>query len=393
MPPKNKNASQPKLRANAPRPAKKRVAPTMYVGAGASSSSLASYSGAAAQRASSLQGAVSPYLAMVVDPMSKDKGVRYPDETIVPTAMVHLTSSYTTTIPSGGPYPGTVATQLRWKCDIDNPATAADTAPIKVPAPFGTGWTFQDYGDQQIQWSKLSAIDRTLSCGIRARIVALPTATYLPSGTLYFLQLQASESAAPFTDESACIQAVTAGKGFSMTVNELSKSDGVTLPYLPQGPMSFVFSDTNAEAPVTAGEPSATGLPPTVVSANGSVFICGFGLQEGMSIRFDYAHHIEYIPRAVAAGLVSTKVEPPSSVARDAISRGAQAVQQSLAGATSLGRVSGLVTGGGLSALSALSRAAVSMIPGATAAAGVAKAAAENLGAPAWLKSALGFLA
>jgi hypothetical protein len=363
------------------------------VGAGAGG--YASYAEVASGRASAIGSSISPYLSMVVDPMTKEKGVRYPDETIVPTGMVHLASSTTFTIPEDYPTPGlkgSIWTALRWKCDVDNVSTTANTAPILGPQGIGDTIAYTDYGNPQKTWSDLSSVDRTLAAGIRVRVVALPTATYLPSGTLYFLQIQASDSFSDFSTEQGCIQAVTAGKGFSMTVNELSKSDGVTLPYLPQGPMSFVFSDTNAEAPVTAGAPGS-GLASTVVSANGSIAIFGFGLQPGMTVRLDYAHHIEYIPRVQAAGLVMTKVEPPSAPARDAISRGAQLVQQSLAGATSLGKVSGVVTGGGISALSTLARAAVGMIPGASQGLAVAKAAAEGLGAPSWLKSAIGFFA
>jgi len=93
--------------------------------------------------------------------------------------------------------------------------------------------------------------------GIRTRLVGLPTSTFLPSGTLYFLRIQEAELSATLAaldvSETAAIQAVTAGKGFSMTVNELSKLDGVILPFLPQGPMSFVFSDNNSVAAAAAG--------------------------------------------------------------------------------------------------------------------------------------------
>jgi len=359
------------------------------------SNSYNSYASVASGRAGSLVGEVAPYLAMVMDPMAKDKASRYPDETIIPTGMVHLASQNTYTVPTGS---STVMTALRWKCDLDNDASAANTSPIIVAQPITTGpvLSLTDYGNPQKTWAALSSIDRTLACGIRVRVVALPPATYLPSGTLYFIQMQSMEPLATFALESACIQAVTAGKGFSVTVNELSKTDGITLPYLPQGPMSFVFSDTNAEAPVLAGGGNALpggSLPSTVVSANGSIGVFGYGLQEAMSLRFDYAHHIEYIPLAGAAGLVQTKVEPPSSQARDAISRGAQVIQQSLAGATNASSVAGLVTGGGTAVLQSVARAAVGLIPGASQVIGVAKTAAASLGAPAWLKSALGFLA
>lgn len=377
-----------KAKSSANFPALAKVQPK---GPTAPSSSYASYSSIASGRAGALMGEVAPYLQMVMDPMSKEKAARYPDETIVPTGLVHLATQTTYTVPEGE---SAVFTALRWKCDLDNPTTPSNTAPILKPVGPLVPTAQIDYGQPQVQWAALSSVDRTLAAGIRVRVVGLPTATYLPSGTLYFLQLQSNEPYAALTLEAACIQAVTAGKGFSITVNELSKTDGVTVPYLPQGPMSFVFSDTNADAPVLAGGGGIASLTPaTVVAANGSVMICGFGIQSGLSLRFDYAHHIEYIPTVSAAGLVATKVEPPSSQARDAISRGVQVVQSTLAGATNASSISGLVTNGGTAVLQSVARAAVGMIPGASAALSVAKGAAQSLGAPSWLKSALGFLA
>lgn len=330
---------------------------------------------------------------MVIDPLDKGKAERYPDETIVPTGLVHFTSSTTYVVPEGST---TLSTALRWKCAQDE-VGGPNTAPIYPVTdishgPLGVGnddWT--DYGTPQQTWIQINAVDRTLATGIRLRVVGLPTATFLPSGTLYFLQVQNRELWSAYSTESICIQAVTAGKGFSMTLNELSKSDGVTLPYLPQGPMSFVFSDNSAEAAVLAGR-LVGGVNSTVVSANGALIVVGFGLQAGTTVRVDYAHHIEYIPRPQAAGLIETKVELPSSAARDAISRGVQLVQEHLAGSTALGKVAPVVTGGGAGIVQSLTRAAVGLIPGAGAIVGVAKSAADALGAPPWLKTAMSFL-
>jgi len=350
----------------------------------APSASYASYASIASGRAAALQGKVAPYLAMVLDPHSKDKGARYPDETIVPTGLNHLAASASYTIPDGG---STFVTGLRWKCSRDTPG-GADTAPILTAAPtYGSG-DWSEYGTPQTTWASLSAVDRTLAAGIRVRLVGLPTSTFLPAGTVYFLQLQSIELGSLPLTEAAAIQAVTAGKGFSCTVNELSKTDGITLPYLPQGPMSFVFSDTDSEAPVTAGSTSTS----TVVSANGFLFVIGFGLQAGQTLRFDYAHHIEYIPRSIAAGIVATRVEPPSAELRDAISRGAQAIQSSLAGATSASKVQRLVDGGA-SAILPLAKVAMNMVPGGRLLAAGGAALSSSLGGPSWLTSALSALA
>lgn len=356
--------------------------------------SYASYASVAAGRTSTVRGKAEPYLAMLMDPQAKDKGVRYPDETIVPTSLVHLASSVTWEVPAGA---NTVAAGLRWKCSQDS-AGGLDVDPIFPPIdiPSITGTTaWVDYGTPQTTWSSLSAVDRSLALGIRVRVVGLPTSTFLPSGTLYFLQMQMSEFGGLISStgtEQDAIQAVLAGKGFSITVNELSKMDGVTLPYLPQGPMSYVFSDTNSEAPASAGAGAAGAPASTVVSANGLLWIVGFGLQPGQTLRFDYAHHIEYIPRVTAAGLVATRVEAPDQSVREAISRGSQVVQSSLAGATSATNIKPLITGGAAGVIGSVAKAAVGMIPGGSLLVGGASMAAEALGAPQWLKSAIATL-
>jgi len=114
-----------------------------------------------------------------------------------------------------------------------------------------------------------------------------------------------------------------------------------------------------------------------------------------LKLRFDYAHHIEYIPTTAAAGLVATKVEPPSSAAREGIARASQLVQSHLAGATSATEVRAIAApGGGIAGVAAaLGKAAVGMIPGGAALMSAASSVASSLGAPAWLRSAISALA
>lgn len=349
---------------------------------GGSGGSRASYASVAAGRANELVNRkVTPFLSMVMNPFERESAARYPDETIVPTALTHFQKSTTYSVDATG----TVYTVLGWKAD-----QASVVAPISLPAPIGGPAIPADYDTPQAQWATLSAVDRTLACGIRVRLTGLPVSTFMPSGTLYFLQVQKSEFVALSTyistlGEPAALQAVTAGKGFSVTVNELSKSDGIILPYLPQGPMSFVFSDTNSLAAASAGLTPATA---EVVAANGNLLVVGFGMNPGQTLRFDYAHHIEYIPTISAAGIVATSVEPPNMGAREAIGRGAQVVQQRLAGSTSLKEVAPLTSG--LPSIAAqVGRMAVGLIPGGSALVGAGAALARGLGAPAWLTSAL----
>lgn len=335
---------------------------------------------------------VGQYANMLLDPFSRESACRYPDETIVPTAMTHLTSSATYSVGSSG----TVLTLSRWKVT----SLATTTVPtIYTPGALsttpGVGPTSSDYGGPQDSWLALNAIDRTLAFGIRVRVVGLPTSTFLPSGTLYCLQIQEAEVNSIITalisvGESAAIQAITAGKGFSMTVNELSKLDGATVPFLPQGPMSFVFSDKNSVPAAGAGSGFA---PSTVVSANPVILVVGYGMSEGQQLRFDYAHHVEYIPTIQAAGLVATHVQPPSSSAREGIARASAMVQDKLAGATRGSEVASVVSNGSLGSFAtSLGRAAIGLIPGASALVGAASGLSSVLGAPSWLTSALSAL-
>lgn len=374
-----------------------RVTPKPTVPQGPSYSDVAAYG---SQKTSQVKG-LSNYMEMILDPhRSTENAVRYPDETIVPTGLVSLQDSITYTVPAEevGTV-GTFRTLLRWKVIDDDVASSYSENPILSPIPIGatshTGGT-RTY-TQQSNWLPLSAVDRTLACGIRLRMVGLPTSTFMPSGTVYFLQYQNVElsdfNAGLITDgESYARAAVAAKKGFSCTINELSKTEGVTVPYLPQGPMSFVFSDSNTAASAIAGIVGA-GVSSTVVSANGGVMVVGFGLQPGSILRFDYGHVIEYVPRAKAAGLIQTAVQPPSSAMRDSISHGAAMVQQTISGATSLSSIAKVVAGGAMQAAAAVAKSVVASVPGGSAVVRGLAGMAEGLGAPSWLKSALNALA
>lgn len=342
------------------------------------------------------------YMEMILDPhRSADQACRYPDETIVPTGIVSLQDSISWQVPAptGSEVAGTVYTALKWKTTTNDATTPTiNEFPISVPSLLDTSKTPQTLGaqayEQQNSWLNLSSVDRSLALGIRVRLIGLPNSTFLPSGTLYFLQYQNSElldlySGLVTAGESVARACVSAKKGFSCTVNELSKTDGVTVPYLPQGPMSFVFSDSRTSAAVNAG----LYTPSTVVSANGGVLVVGFGLQEGQSLRIDYGHVIEYIPRAQAAGLIQTAVQPPSSAMRDAISTGAAAIQQTISGATNLSSIARVVAGGAMAAATSVARGVVAGFPGGPGVIRGLGAMAEGLGAPSWLRSAIGALA
>lgn len=339
---------------------------------------------------------------MLAHPFDRQRATRYPDETLVPTSMVHLASSYTYTAPSDKPF----ATILRQKAlmavPMNPPSGGYNIGTIGLPSQFvpGSGqqvpdlWSagLIDYGQAQKQWTPLSVTDRTLACAIRARITGLPTSTFMPSGTLYFLQLQSRDLGSVYADstmstlgvqttgddimangESACIRAVEAGKGFSVTVAELGKESSLHIPFVPQGPMSFVFSDTNAAgaqvpggwAPYLNQQGAADQAPmSTVVSAPTTLVILGFGLQAGMQIRFDYAHHIEYIPSSGAAGLVETVTELPSHASREGISHGSHVLATSIQGQTTGSRIKAALENFAVTQGPALARGAFNLLKG-----------------------------
>jgi len=251
-------------------------------------------------------------------------------------------------------------------------------------------------------------VDRTLACGINVKITGLPPNTFLPAGVIYFLQLQEYEFAGLLgsspASESLFINAVAAGKGFSFTLNELQKMDGATLPYLPQGPMSYTFSDLDAYAPwgsgqmsgATNGSGASAGTSSGVMSAQPRLVVVGFGVPQGLELTVKYVHHLEYIPTVAASGLIKTEVCSPSMETREGIAKAAQMVQSHLAGRTSARDVAQIVspTASGLAGIATgLGRAAVGMIPGASVFVRGAQALSQGLGAPKWLTSVLSSLA
>jgi hypothetical protein len=372
------------------------------------------------------RGFADNYLQMLLKPSDKTLGTKYPDDCIVPTAMVHLATRTTYAVP---PSESTFVSLLYGKVlKINDPPPVGYTMPslaytsgsIFYPAPNTMATSFTtfptDYGAPQATWTSLSAVDRTLAAGIFMEVTALPVSTFMPSGTIYCLQIQDDEIPTfdpavllgPVT-EAQCIQAVTASKGFSITVNELSKMSGVTLPLLPQGPQSFVFSDTNAKA--TRGAATrleyvggATSLVPppgapggytvyagSAVASIPNLIVLGFGLQEGMELRFEYAHHIEYVPRLEAAGLIEPSPCLPSTTTRETISRAVSSVQTAVFGSSSAGSVAPVL--GGTSNVARVAglavKGALSLIPGGGILGKLASGAISSWGgAPQWLKTA-----
>jgi len=358
---------------------------------------------------------------MMVNPFDTSNAVRYPDETIVPTGVVTLynqvtsAATYATSnfysvltvkpIRIGAAYPSGLASNWDVPYTIIPPQWSVPGGPFNAPS----GSTVRsDYGVPQGSWANLSAVDRTLACGMNVKITGLPPNTFLPAGTIYFLQLQEYEfeglMSGASASESLFINAVAAGKGFSFTLNELQKMDGATLPYLPQGPMSYTFSDLDAYAPWGSGQAfgsynasgASAGVSSGVMSAQPRLLVAGFGVPSGLEFTVKYVHHLEYVPTVAAAGLIKTEVCPPSTEAREGIARAAQLVQSHLAGRTSAKDVAPIVspTASGLAGLAtSIGKAAVGLIPGASIFVKGAHALSEGLGAPKWLSSVLSSLA
>ncbi len=277
---------------------------------------------------------VQRYLRMVLDPLQRDYSSRYPDETIAPTGMTQFAQTATYAVQADGTFKTVLCSKV---VSTPAPTSGLPWATINLPMIAAAAMSpadYADYGTSQSSWTPLSSVDRTLAAGICVRLTALPPATFLASGSYYFLQLQQDELnsflSAPGFNEAQCIQAVNAGKGFMLTGAELMRASGITVPILPQGPMSYLFSDTNNVAALVS--PTGAGTATSVVSACPSVAVIGFGINTGTNLRFDYAHHVEYIPSPGAAGVVATRVQPPSMQSREAIARSIARVSSNLAG-------------------------------------------------------------
>lgn len=376
-------------------------------------SNSVSYRDAAAGRGLEMAARdVSKYSQMLLNPFEKNSGCRYPDETIVATGLVHLARTVTYVQPAltplGGQPTDRFITALGSKVISSGasvPPGASETPfTILAPGSFANGAAPSaagqtDYLTPQATFSALNAVDRTLAAGVRVSLTGLPTSTFMPSGTLYFVQAQEYEFSsllATLQNESGAVQAVTAGKGFSTTLNELNQVGSIILPLLPQGPMSFTFTDNNSYLAFGAGQVGGTisGALSSVVSAAPRLIVVGYGLAAGVELRFEYSHHVEYIPTTSAAGLIQTAVEPPSTNARQGIARAAQIVQESIAGRSTARDVAPVLGGGAVAnVVGNLGKMAVGMIPGGSLIAQGAKAVANAFGAPKWLSSILSTVA
>jgi len=376
---------------------------------------------AAAKSRMELMPVTKDYTRMLLDPFDQSHGVRYPDEAILPTAMTHFYTS-TTYVVRGV---STVYTGLDWK--IQTPrlmtgSTSNASLPGQFPVETGGPIVPVDYGAQVLTYAgitpgspaiagsltALAVSDRTLAYGVRVRVTGLPSGASVATtanGRFYFLQIQAIETARfnSTTPESYAIAAVQAGKGFTCTAQEVYLSPtGVSHVGLPQGPMSFLFSDTNSLPASTAGftnvNPAAldsamTATSSGILSGCPELVILYYGGALGTTIQFDYAHHVEYIPGLAASGLVDIRNQPPSAAARESIARVAQAVDQRISGATSLAEMGWLARGLVGVAKTALLTPEARMILNLTSKLGsqlISSSGAQ--GVPPWLTTGLEYL-
>lgn len=252
---------------------------------------------------------------------------RYPDETIIPTAVSNLTNTVTYT-----------ATTAQWATML---ACNAAPLPIYQPAAFtgaaGGGWSPStvSFGANQTTLYGFTAATRVLAAGVRVRIAGLPTSTFMPAGTVYLLQLEADSSDAFTTyldqtivggGETAAINAVREGKGFCFTMQELVNSDGIHLPLLPRGPSSFLMNKPNLAG---YGAGSSLNMPQPMLFA-----VC-YGGQIGTVIKLDYVVHHEFIPNSGAGGLLPVAVVTPDTQGRDSIHKSAAQLGNNIGGQTS----------------------------------------------------------
>jgi hypothetical protein len=293
---------------------------------------------------------------MLVNPFHRELSERYPDETLTPTAVTHFSANETWVTTSAPDFVLKILHQDLEGARVWN-KTYEGTFGTGVPPGTITGL---DYGNQYAAYTRLASIHRTLSYGLRLQITGLPSATFAPAGRWYFLQLPEKEMAvgAPNTSddtlafmtfnstgEAAAMAAVNAGKGFTITSQELYNTPGgIHIPYLPSGPQSLLFKDAftaNTFAGNAAPWPSslASAVPSEIYSTGTNLICIGYGIPQDMSLTFSFAHHTEYVPSTGAAGIVDVKCAESSVAVRDGIAKGSQVISQSLHGSTNVQEV------------------------------------------------------
>lgn len=301
-------------------------------------------------------------MRMLADPWSITSKVGYPDDTLLKTASTVLNYTNTLSIPASYD-PAGAGTNCSFKTLLrTRPLGGVDTFPLDwrsrqgvrcAPAAQVSGEVVTQYGSAVFDYSNwltfydVGSVSRTLAAAIKVRVVGLPASTFMAPGRLYFLQasdfecmqdnnapsgpspslntqlfdLPATVAAAsrPTILEANAIAAVRAGKGFSLTLQEiLDSKSGATVPFLPVGPGSFVYTPNPGDVTVFAS--SYTPLADRYdLAQNQNLIVLGFGILQSTVLQFDYAAVVEYVPEASAAGIIATNITPPDSAERESI--------------------------------------------------------------------------
>lgn len=309
---------------------------------------------------------ISKYANMLLNPFHREMAERYPDETTVPTGVTHFIASDTNVSQGKDGTIKIVRQQLQkksiWSDQLDfNVGTALTPNSL-------TGF---DYGGQYTAYQNLAGVARTLSCGLKVQITGLPVSTFMASGRWYFLQLQEREMAfsavnspddtiasIAFIGEAAAIACVNAGKGFTITSQELLASPGgIHIPFLPSGPQAMLMSDVNPNqgagadpswagnnAPWAIGGPTPASVPVVGSYSSGMCLVAvSFGVQLDTVVTYTIAHHTEYVPISGAAGIVDLRCADSDMVVREGITKVTQRVSGALHGSTNVKQVSNIL--------------------------------------------------
>ena len=117
------------------------------------------------------------FLAMMLNPIDKSLGVRWPDETLQPTALVHLESRVSFDTSALGEFQTGLFVRPMTVTNAGADHTAFANGTMFNPGDFAIagGWTANllDYGTPHTTWAALSAQDRTVAAGINIRIRGL----------------------------------------------------------------------------------------------------------------------------------------------------------------------------------------------------------------------------
>lgn len=245
---------------------------------------------------------------------------------------------------------------------------------VNSPNATGGGVWGDDYGAAFQATLGFMAAYRTLSMGIRVRIIGLPSGQFMTPGKIYFAQVRGDHTDLPVTEQDF-VNMEQFGRASHVSADAVRESGSKTVFFTPDGAQKFhmqsnflpacgVFTGAEVSAPASGpfgvrafpgvvpgpggfiptdftrniipyssrGDTSGGAIsPPLYATALGDaldssnadatsyLFVAYFGAIDGVVLEVDYATVVEYIPNRGAASGLEAVVQLPNTPAMDAI--------------------------------------------------------------------------